>query len=254
MTDTLAGSVALVTGASSGIGAATAKSLAALGARVALVARREDRLEEVAHEIERARGTALSITTDITDLGQATAAVDRAAQHFGRLDIVINNAGLMLLGDFQDSPIDEWDRMIDVNIRGHLYVARAALPHLLAAVQSGDRGVADLINVSSQSGRVSTAGSAVYNATKWAVAGFSDSLRKEVGKKRVRVSLVEPGAVSTELASHTRPEVFTVPNPDFVGYDFLEAEHIARTIVFMAASPFPMAVHEVLVRPTEQLP
>jgi NADP-dependent 3-hydroxy acid dehydrogenase YdfG len=252
MSESLQGTVALVTGASSGIGAATARELASLGAAVALAARRADRLDDLAGEIRAAGGTALVIETDVTDQYQAIAAVERTVEELGRLDTVINNAGVMLLGPVVDAPVDEWERMVDLNVKGLLYVAHAALPHLLAAAEDGARRVADLVNVSSVAGRVPRLGSGVYNLTKHGVGAFSESLRQEVTKRHVRVSLVEPGAVATELASHLRPEVLAVMAQRFEGMERMEAGDIAETIAFIVTRPRRVAVNEVLIRPTEQ--
>src|SRR3954463_646805 len=207
MADSLEGTVALVTGASSGIGQASAAGLAARGAAGALVARRTGRLEELAASIKDQGGTALTITADVTDREQADQAVATTVEQLGRLDTVINNAGVMLLGPIIEAPVEEWERMVDLNIKGLLYVAHASLSHLLTAAESGPRNVADLVNISSVAGRVARNGSGVYNATKHAVGAFSESLRQEVTGRHVRVSLVEPGAVSTELASHNREEI-----------------------------------------------
>jgi NADP-dependent 3-hydroxy acid dehydrogenase YdfG len=246
--DSLDGTAALVTGASSGIGEATARALAAQGATVALVARRRDRLEALASELPGA----LVIEADVTDREQAIGAVEEAAEKLGRLDTVINNAGVMLLGPIVDAPVDEWDRMIDVNLKGLLYVAHAAIPHLLEAADSEPRRVADLVNVSSVAGRVARLGSGVYNASKWGVNAFSESLRQEVTQRHVRVSLVEPGAVSTELTSHLREEVREQAMRRFEGVERLEATDIAETIEFIVTRPRRVAVNELLVRPTEQ--
>src|SRR5436305_6943606 len=200
----LEGTVALVTGASSGIGEATARALAELGAAVALVARRQERLEKLASEIST---RALALEADVTEREQAVAAVERSGKEWGRLDTVINNAGVMLLGPIVDAPIEEWERMVHLNLLGLLYTAHAALPHLLKAAEDGPRRVADLVNISSVAGRVAREGSGVYNLTKHGVGDFSESLRQEVTTRHVRVSLVEPGAVETELASHLRPEI-----------------------------------------------
>ncbi|HEX4752580.1 MAG TPA: SDR family NAD(P)-dependent oxidoreductase, partial [Solirubrobacterales bacterium] len=203
----LSDTVALVTGASSGIGEATAKRLAAEGAAVAVAARRFERLERLVEEIDDAGGRALAIESDVTDRAQAEALVERTVKELGRLDTVVNNAGVMLLGPSLEAPIEEWERMVDLNLKGLLYVAKAALPHLLKGADEGPRLVTDLINISSVAGRRPREGSAVYNATKFGVGAFSEALRQEVTERHVRVSLVEPGAVSTELSSHNRPEV-----------------------------------------------
>jgi NADP-dependent 3-hydroxy acid dehydrogenase YdfG len=248
----LDGTVALVTGASSGIGQATAVSLAARGAAVALAARRTDRLEELARSIEEDGGTALMITADVTSQQQAEQAVATTVEKLGRLDIVVNNAGVMLLGPVVGAPLEEWERMVDLNVKGLLYVAHAALPHLLAAAEEGPRRVADLVNVSSVAGRVARSGSGVYNATKHAVGAFSESLRQEVTGRHVRVSLVEPGAVATELSSHNRPEIREAIRGRFGSIERMEAEDIAETIEFIVTRPRHVAVNEVLIRPTEQ--
>lgn len=252
MADSLDGTVALVTGASSGIGHATARILAQRGAAVALVARRTDRLAELAAEVDGAGGRALTITADVTDRAQAEQAVARTVEELGRLDTVVNNAGVMLLGPVVDAPVEEWDRMVDLNVKGLLYVAHAALPHLLSAAEDGPRGVADLVNISSVAGRVARNGSGVYNATKHAVGAFSEALRQEVTGRHVRVSLVEPGAVSTELASHNRPEIQESIKGRFGGIERLEAEDIAEAIEFIVTRRRRVAVNELLVRPTEQ--
>src|SRR3954464_4558457 len=203
----LTGSVALVTGASSGIGERTAESLAGLGAKVALAARRADRLEALAGRITDAGGTALVVEADVTSREAAEAAVQRTVDELGGLDIVINNAGVMLLGPIADAPVEEWERMISLNVMGAMYVAKAALPHLLSSAESGPRNVADLVNVSSVAGRVVRSGSGVYNASKHALGAFREGLRQEFTARGLRSSLVEPGATATELAGHNREEV-----------------------------------------------
>jgi NADP-dependent 3-hydroxy acid dehydrogenase YdfG len=249
----LDGTVALVTGASSGIGEASARALASQGAAVALVARRKDRLEGLAQEIEREGGQALVIETDVTDREQAEAAVARTVDRLGRLDTVVNNAGVMLLGPILDAPIEEWERMVALNVSGLLYVAHAALPHLLSAAESGQRRVADLINISSVAGRIARLGSGVYNLTKHGVGAFSESARQEFTGRHVRVSLVEPGAVSTELGSHVRAEVREQMLKRFADVERLEAEDIADAIAYIVTRPRRVAVNEMLIRPTEQV-
>jgi NADP-dependent 3-hydroxy acid dehydrogenase YdfG len=251
-TEDLTGTVALVTGASSGIGEAAAVSLAQQGAAVALIARRKDRLDALAERIAEAGGRALAIEADITDRDQAQAAVQQTVATLGRLDTLINNAGVMLLGPVEDAPVDEWERMIAINLNGLLYCAHAALPHLLAAAQDGPRRVADLVNVSSVAGRVARNGSGVYNLTKHGVGAFSESLRQEVTGRHVRVSLVEPGAVETELRIHNRPEIQKQMEERFADTEILHSSDIADSIVFIVTRPRRMAVNEVLIRPTEQ--
>ena len=252
MAERLEGTVALVTGASSGIGEATARALAERGAAVALAARRKDRLDRLASEIGERGGRALAIEADITDKQQATDAVQRTVDEFGRLDTVVNNAGVMLLGPAADAPIDEWERMVSLNVLGLLYTAHAAIPHLLEAAETSPRRVADLVNISSVAGRVARAGVGVYNLTKFGVGAFSESLRQELTRRHVRVSVVEPGAVSTELADHLRPEVREQMMARFGDIERLESEDIADAIAYIVTRPRRVAVNEMLVRPTEQ--
>ena len=207
MAERLDGTVALVTGASSGIGAAAAVSLASAGAAVAVAARRKDRLDALATGIRDQGGTVLVLESDVTDETQATAAVERTVAELGRLDTLINNAGVMLLGPVVGAPLSEWQRMVELNVLGLLYCAHAAVPHLLSAAEDSPRRVADMVNISSVAGRVARTGSGVYNLTKHGVGAFSESLRQELARRHVRVSLVEPGATATELAGHNRPEV-----------------------------------------------
>jgi NADP-dependent 3-hydroxy acid dehydrogenase YdfG len=248
----LTGTVALVTGASSGIGAATARALAAQGAAVALAARRKDRLDELAAEIKKAGARALVLQTDVTDAGQATAAVEAAVRELGRLDILVNNAGVMLLGPIEGAPLEEWERMVHLNVLGLLYTTHAALPHLLRAAEDGPRRVADLVNISSVAGRAARRGSGVYNLTKFGVGAFSESLRQEVTGRHVRVSLVEPGAVATELTTHLRPEIREQTEQRFANVERLEADDIADAITYIVTRPRRVAINELLVRPTEQ--
>jgi NADP-dependent 3-hydroxy acid dehydrogenase YdfG len=251
-TDALAGTVALVTGASSGIGEATALRLAGEGAAVAVLARRSDRLEALVERIGAHGGRALALTGDVTDEQQARDAVARTVAELGRLDILVNNAGVMLLGPIVDAPVEEWQRMVELNVLGLLYCAHAALPHLLEAADSAERRVADLIDISSVAGRVARAGSGVYNLTKHGVGAFSESLRQEVTARHVRVALVEPGAVSTELAGHNRPEILEQISQRFGSIDRLQAEDIADAIAYIVTRPRHVAINELLIRPTEQ--
>jgi NADP-dependent 3-hydroxy acid dehydrogenase YdfG len=246
----LEGTVALVTGASSGIGAATAVALAEQGAAVALAARRRDRLEELAAGIRDQGGTALVLECDVTQEQQAADAVARTVAELGRLDTLINNAGVMLLGPVVDAPLSEWQQMVELNVLGLLYCAHAALPHLLRAAGDGPRQVADMVNLSSVAGRVARNGNGVYSLTKHGVGAFSESLRQEVTRRYVRVSLVEPGATATELVSHNRPEVReSIRNQ--LGQT-MQAEDIADAITYIVTRPRHVAVNEVLIRPTEQ--
>jgi NADP-dependent 3-hydroxy acid dehydrogenase YdfG len=249
---TLNGTVALVTGASSGIGEATALALAAEGSSVAIAARRADRLNDLAARIEAAGGSALVIEADVTQQSQAAGAVNTTVEHFGRLDILVNNAGVMLLGPMAQAPLSEWERMIDLNLTGLLYCTHAALPHLIAAAESSERKVADLVNISSVAGRVPRSGSGVYNATKHGVGALSEALRQEITKQHVRVGLIEPGAVATELASHNRPEVLEGLGQRFASMERMVSEDISDAVLYMVTRPRRTAVNEILIRPTEQ--
>jgi NADP-dependent 3-hydroxy acid dehydrogenase YdfG len=253
MVNPLDGTVALVTGASSGIGEQTAATLAGLGAAVVVAARRVDRLDALVQRIGDAGGRAVAVAADVTDEDQAHAAVAAAVDRFGRLDTVVANAGVMLLGPIVDADTTEWRRMLELNTLGAMYTAHAALPHLLAAAEQDPRNIADLVITSSVAGRQVRQGSGVYNASKHAVGAFAEALRMEVTQRHVRVSLIEPGAVATELASHNRPEVQEQIQQRFEGGDRLQADDIARTIAFVVTSPRHMAVNEVLIRPTWQV-
>lgn len=252
MTDTLNGTVALMTGASSGIGAATAKRLAADGASVALVARRGDRLEEVAQEVRAAGGVAHPVVADITSREGAEAAVEQTIAAFGRLDTLVNNAGAMLIGPFADAPEGEWERMVEINVLGLLYVTKCALPHLLAAASDGPRQTADVVNISSSAGRVARPGTAVYNLTKFGVNGFTEALRQELQAKRVRVSVIEPGNVDTELASHTRDELRAGVEAQTQSIERLQPSDIADAVAYIVTSDRRVAVNEVFVRAADQ--
>jgi NADP-dependent 3-hydroxy acid dehydrogenase YdfG len=253
MTNSLDGTVALVTGASSGIGEATARALAAAGADVAVAARRIDRLERLGGEIADAGGTALPIESDITDREQAIGAVEHAVAELGRLDIVVNNAGQMLLGPIEGAPTEEWDRMIDLNLKGLIHTTHAALPHLLAAAAGSERGCADVVNISSVAGRVARAGSGVYNLTKHGVGAFSESFRQEFAGRRVRSCIVEPGAVDTELTDHIRDGVREQVRERFTGIRVLAAEDVAEAIAYAVTRPWHVSLNEILIRPTEQV-
>jgi NADP-dependent 3-hydroxy acid dehydrogenase YdfG len=234
----LEGTVALVTGASSGIGAATAAALAAQGAAVALAARRRDRLEALTADIRGQGGTALVLECDITDQKQAADAVARTVAELGRLDTLINNAGVMLLGPAAGAPLPEWQQMVELNVLGLLYCAHAALPHLLRAAGDSPRQVADMVNISSVAGRAARNGNGVYSLTKHGVGAFSESLRQE------------PGATATELAGHNRPEVLDSIRNQFG--QTMRAEDIADAIIYIVTRPRHVAVNEMLIRPTEQ--
>jgi NADP-dependent 3-hydroxy acid dehydrogenase YdfG len=244
----LSGRVAAVTGASSGIGEATALALAEAGCAVAVAARRADRIEPLAERIIAEGGRALAVTADITDEAQARGFVDRAHDELGGLDILVNNAGVMLLGPFESQSGDDWRRMVETNCLGLLYCTHAALAHMRPQ-ESGD-----IVNVSSVAGRRASAFAATYNLTKFGVTAFSEALRQEALHANIRVSVVEPGWVETELLTH---------NPDYVqdtaaerkeklGGQVLAPRDIADAIVYTVAQPPHVAVNEVVVRPTRE--
>ncbi len=253
MTSTLTGTVAVITGASSGIGRATARVLAERGASVALIARRQDRLEALAAQIQSAGGTAYVVPADITDRIQAETAVKAVVDHFGRVDILVNNAGLMLLGPIVGANSHEWERMIAVNQNGLLYMTSAALPHLLAAAKDGARLVADIVNISSIAGRVAWANYGVYNMTKFGVNGFTESLRQEVTKRHVRVGVIEPGGVDTELGSHNSGAMRDSIDAFYETTEVLQAEDIADGVAYMVTRPRHAAVSELWIMPTDQV-
>jgi NADP-dependent 3-hydroxy acid dehydrogenase YdfG len=252
MTRPLENTVAMVTGSSSGIGAATARRLAAEGAAVALVARRRDRLGDLASAIEGDGGRALAIEADLTDQQQAVDAVERAISELGRLDIVVNNAGLMLLGPALGASTQEWDQMVALNLEGLMYVTHAALPHLVRAAADSGRRVADLVNISSTAGRVARPGASVYALTKFGLGAFSESLRQELVKSRVRVSVVEPGTVDTELASHLRADIREAVATQVASIEALQPEDIADAVAYIVTRDRRIAVNEMLVRAGEQ--
>lgn len=244
----LDGTVALVTGASSGIGEATARALAGQGAAVALVARRRDQLTRVAEAIRSDGGTALEIEADITDRAAARDAVQRTVEVLGRLDTVVNNAGLMLIGPFAQAPADEWDRMLAINVQGLLYITQAAQPHLVRAAEDAPRKVADIVNISSTAGRVAGAGNAVYSLTKTGVVAFTEALRKELLPQRVRVSVVEPGTVDTELGTHVRADLQEAIARQTEGLEKLHPGDIADAVTYIITRDRRVAVNELLVR------
>jgi NADP-dependent 3-hydroxy acid dehydrogenase YdfG len=248
----LAGAVALVTGSSSGIGAATASRLAAEGAAVALVARRHDLLGQLAATITDDGGTALAVPADVTEQQQAVDAVERTITAWGRIDVVVNNAGVMLLGQALDVPVADWDRMVALNVNGLLHVTHAALPHLVRAAADSPRRVADLVNISSTAGRVARPGSSVYNLTKFGLNAFAESLRQELLKRRVRVSVIEPGTVDTELISHLRADVREAATRQTAAIEPLRPDDVADAVAYVVTRDRRVAVNEMLVRAGEQ--
>ena len=248
--ETLDGRCALVTGASSGIGAATAIKLASLGAKVALVARRRELLEGVMDEIHSSGGQAITIDADLSDRNSAGRVISQVISNFGQLGIVVNNAGVMLNGPVEGAPLNEWERMVSLNILGTLYVAHAALPFLLKDAEQNRSKVADMVNVSSVAGRKARRGAGVYNLTKFGINAFSESLREEVTARHVRVSVIEPGATATELPTHQRPEIQAQSKERFGKIERLEAEDVAESIAYIVTRPRRVSISEILVRPT----
>jgi clavulanate-9-aldehyde reductase len=247
MSGDLSGKVVAVTGASSGIGEVTALACARAGAAVALAARRTDRIEALAVRIEQNGGRALAIATDVGDEQAAGAFIERAAAELGRLDVLVNNAGVMLLGPITGAPTEEWRQMIHANVFGVLYCTHAALPIMRS------QGTGHIVNVSSVAGRFARAGSGVYNLTKFGVGAFSESLRQEAVEMGIRVTVIEPGAVATELPGHNRPEVEEMIRGVLADVEPLESADIAAGILYAIGSPANVAVNEILIRPSGQV-
>ena len=242
----LNGRTIAITGASSGIGEATALACARAGAAVALAARRIERVAELAGRIEADGGRALAIETDVADEASARAFVERAHAELGGPWGLVNNAGVMLLGAVEGADTEHWRRMVSVNCLGLLYCTHAAIPLMRAA------GGGHIVNVSSVAGRQASFGSAVYNMTKWGVGGFSEGLRQEVLNHHIRVTIVEPGAVETELLDHNSPQIQAAAARRFEGITKLTSEDIADAILYALTRPAHVAINEVLVRPTLQ--
>lgn len=246
MTDNITGKVIVITGASSGMGEATARGLATKGAKVALGARRLDRLEALVKEIREAGGEAIAVATDVTKLEDVQALVGAAQEAFGRIDVIFNNAGLMPLSPLESLKIDEWNQMIDVNVKGTLYGIAATLP-VFQEQKSGH-----VINVSSVYGHKTVATGAVYCATKHAVRSLSEGLRQEVKDYNVRVTVISPGAVDTELTSHITEEGLGDEVRGFVKQIAVPASTMADMVAFAVSQPANVDVNEILFRPTVQ--
>jgi len=245
----LEGTVAVVTGASSGIGEAVARQFAELGASVVVAARRIDRVTALAHSLG---DQALAVEVDVADEAAVAHLFESTIARFGRLDTLVNNAGVMLIGSAASSPLAEWKQLVDVIVMGVLNCTKFALPHLLAAAKQEPRMVGDIVNVSSVAGRKAQPGSAVYAATKFAVGAFSDGIRQELASQHVRVTVVEPGFTDTELASHIRPEVLEKMQAAMLAMPRMSADEVADAIVFAVTRPAGVSISEVLIRPTEQ--
>ncbi|MER9882624.1 SDR family oxidoreductase [Mesorhizobium sp. M0118] len=246
MSEGIENKVVVITGASSGLGEATARHLAARGASVVLGARRSHRIDALVQELTAAGFKAKAVTTDVTDTGQVQNLVNTAVREFGRIDVMLNNAGLMPLAPLERLKVDEWDRMIDVNIKGVLYGIAAALPYMKEQ-RSGH-----IINVSSVYGHVVDPGAAVYCATKFAVRALSEGLRKEVKPYNIRTTVISPGAVSTELLEHISEQDIQQGTRDFVSKIAVGPDTFARTVAFAINEPEDVDINEILFRPTAQ--
>ncbi len=240
------GKVVVITGASSGLGEAAAKHLSALGATVVLGARRAGRIEKLAREIQDNGGKALAIAMDVTKRDQVKKLVDSAVEQFGRVDVILNNAGIMPLSPMDRLNVEEWDRMIDVNLKGVLNGIAAVLPYMKAQ-QSGQ-----IINTSSVAGHKVFTGSAVYSATKYAVRALTEGLRMEVKPYNIRTTIVCPGAVKTELLEHITEADIQQANKDYVGTVGLDPDSFARVVAFAISQPEEVDINEIIFRPTSQ--
>lgn len=246
MYDNIQNKVIVITGASSGNGEAAARHLAACGASVVLAARRLDRIDALARELTDKGFDALAIKTDVTDKQQVKQLVDQAVEAYGKVDVLINNAGLMPLAPLEKLKVDEWDQMIDVNLKGTLYGIAAALPHM-AEQKSGH-----IINVSSVYGHKLGPDATVYCATKFGVRTLSEGLRQEVKPYNIRTTVISPGAVATELLEHISDKEVQEQTKDFVSQIAIPADSFARMVAFAINEPEEVDVNEILFRPTAQ--
>lgn len=246
MYQNIAGKVIVITGASSGLGEATARLLSSAGAIVVLAARRAERIQQLASELESQGGKALAVTTDVTDRSQVQSLVDQAIAKFGKVDVVLNNAGLMPLAPLEDLKVNEWEQMIDVNFKGVLYGVAAALPHMKEQ-KSGH-----IINVSSVYGHKWGPDATVYCATKFAVRALSEGIRQEVKPYNIRTTVISPGAVATELLEHISDEQIQAQTKEFVEQIAVPADTFARMVAFAINEPANVDVNEILFRPTAQ--
>ncbi len=244
--DGIAGKVVVITGASSGLGEAAARHLAARGATVVVGARRAERIQAIADEIVKAGGRALAIRTDVTDAAQVQRLVDAAVEQYGRIDVILNNAGLMPQSPLERRKIDDWNRTIDVNIKGVLYGIAAALPHMQR------QRAGHIINVSSVAGHKVRPGGAVYSATKTAVRVLSEGLRQEVKPYNIRTTIISPGAVESELPQSITESDIAKGFEEFYAKTAIPAESFARMVAFAMSQPEDVDVNEILFRPTSQ--
>jgi len=243
----LRGRVALVTGASSGIGEATARALAGAGAKTIIVARRADRLNALAESIEKAGGEALALAADASLESEAKRLLGETERRYGRLDILVNNAGVMLLSPVEEAEIADFRRMIELNLFGLMALSRLALPIMKRG------GAGHFVNISSVAGRIANPGAGAYAATKFGVVAFSESLRREVYKDKIRVTVIEPGMVATELPDHiTNPGMRAGLEQRKAAMEPLEAEDIAAAVLYAVTQPPRVNVNEILIRPTLQ--
>jgi NADP-dependent 3-hydroxy acid dehydrogenase YdfG len=246
MSNPVEGKVVVITGASSGLGAASARYLAGRGATVVLGARRSERIEALADELKVGGAQALAKTTDVTDRAQVKALVDAAVERFGRVDVMLNNAGLMQQSPLDRLKVDEWDNMVDINVKGVLYGVAAALPHM----QRQKAG--HFINVSSVAGHKVTPAGVVYSATKHAVRAISEGLRQEVKPYNIRTTIISPGAVATELPSHITDEQSAAGIRQFYAGYAIPPDSFARAVGFAIEQPDDVDINEILFRPTRQ--
>jgi len=247
MSDNIKGKVIVITGASSGLGEAAARHLCAQGASVVLGARRAERIQAIAAELSAGGGKALAVTTDVTDAGQVKSLVDAAVEHHGHLDVIVNNAGLMALSPLERLKIGDWDRMIDVNIKGLLYGVAAALPHMTR------RKAGHIINVASVAAHVVKPGGAVYSGTKAAVRMLSEGLRQEVKPYNIRTTVISPGAVASELPDGITEKDVSAAIHKFYEDVAIPADSFARAVAFAIGQPEDVDVNEIVYRPTRQM-
>ncbi|MFK3976666.1 SDR family oxidoreductase [Shewanella vesiculosa] len=246
MSNNVENKVIVITGASSGMGEAAARHLASMGAKVVLGARRADRIEQLVSEIKAKGGEALALATDVTNKNDVKNLVDAAINTFGRIDVLINNAGVMPLSMFESVKVDEWDQMIDVNIKGVLYGIAAALPPMI------EQKAGHIINTASVAAHLIFPASSVYSATKFAVRALTDGLRQEVTPHNIRTTLISPGAVKTELLEHISDKEVQSANQDYVGQVGIPASSFADMVTFAISQPEYVDVNEIIFRPTAQ--
>lgn len=245
---TLDGKTALITGASSGIGRATALMLASAGAAVAIGARRADRLTDLAHQIPDDNGRVLQLDLDVSDESSCRAAADRTTSSLGQIDILVNVAGVMLLGPIVGADTEDWRRMFATNTLGTMYMTAAVVPGMV------ERGSGHIVNLTSVAARVVRPNAGAYNASKWAANAFTEALRQEVTTKGVRVTQIEPGDVDTELTSHiTNDKAKQAAQDSYSSMRILDPDDVARAVLYALTQPTHVAVNEILIRPTDEV-